>query len=175
MRPKFTILDPNGSIKVTSDGYVVTKAVDAGWGYALLTPQISAHSPPAYAKLKINKLTSGYAFLGVIGNSLPPSGSSSFKDPTFYGFQNGAAHAGGHGNTIPISSYGQFQMGDTVMFQLDTTAHTLKMVINRLAGRVFTITGLKDIPAYWFYVSLSYANDQVEVLDVTPSDIKLFF
>ena len=73
-----------------------------------------------------------------------------------------------------MESYGRFQTGDTVVFQLDTTAHTLKMAITRLGGRVSTITGLKDIPAYWFHVDTLYATDQVEVLDVTPSDIKLF-
>ncbi len=172
MKRKFTILDPAGGMKPSSDGYIITRIGVSNWQQALLTPQISAHSPPAYLKLKIN--TTSYPdglFLGVIGESSPPSGAS-FVESTFYGFHNANAYAGGYVK-FPIKSYGAFETGDTVVFQLDTTAHTLKMVITRL-GLVSTITGLKDIPAYWFCVNLYYTNDRLEVLDVTPSDIKLF-
>ncbi len=173
MKPKFTILDPaRGDVEVTSDGYVVTKTIDDGWRYALVTPQISAGSPPAYLKIKINKLTDVNLFLGVIGNSSPVSGGSS-SDRTLYGFWNGSAYAAGYPKEFPMESYGHFETGDIVVFQLDTTAHTLKMAITRNGG-VSTITGLKDIPAYWFYVNLGDVNDQVEVLDMTPSDLELF-
>ncbi len=172
VKPKFTILDPAGRITASGDGYVATRSGGKGWQYALLTPQISAHSPPSYVKIKINKLTySHYIFLGVIGNSSPSV--NSYSDPTFYGYQYGKAYAAGF-NTFPMESYGQFETGDIVVFQLDMTAHTLKMTITRLGGRVSTITGLKVIPAYWFYVYTYCGDDQVEVLDVTPSDTKLF-
>ncbi len=172
VKPRFTILDPKGGYTISSDGCIAIRMSGGGHLHALLTPPVSPQTPPAYLKIKVSKMTNtcGY-FLGVIGNASPASGTS-FYDPTFYGFIKGASNSGGPSHLFSLETSEEFQTGDTVVFQLDTTAHTLKMVITRL-GRVFTITGLKNIP-YWFHVNLWYENDQVEVLDVTPSDIKLF-
>jgi len=162
VRPKFTILDPKGGITVSGDGYIVTQSSATQYLYTLLTPQIFTRSPPAYVKFRINISTHSGNWLpiGVIGNSAP-SGSY-YNDPTCYAW-------GGNTRQVYVAGvlsdghdgFTQLHQGDTVVLQLDTTAHTLKMAITRLAGRVSTITGLKDIPAYWFYVNLGNANDQV--------------
>ncbi len=133
------------------------------------------HGPPAYVKFRINKqvIPGNWILLGVIGTTSP--NSTSYSDATCYGW---AGHAGGKQtflagtNTPGHDGFTEFQQGDIVVLRLDTSSHTLKMYTNRL-GRVFTISGLKDIP-YWFHVNLYLANDQVEVLDVTAEDMALF-
>ncbi len=174
MKPKFTILDPKGGIAVSGDGMALTQSV-YGHHFAPLTPQIPAHSPPSYVKFKINKqVTAGlWVFLGVIGKENPTS--SSFSDRTCYGW---AGHTGSKWvhiagtNTPGHDGFTDFQQGDVVVLKLDTSSDTLKMHNSGLA-RVFTISGLADIP-YWFHVNLAFSGDLVEVLDMTPSDMKLF-
>ena len=55
VKPKFTILDPKGGITVSGKGHVATWSKGGHWPYALLTPHISTHSPPAYLKIKLNR------------------------------------------------------------------------------------------------------------------------
>ncbi len=173
MKSKFTILDPTGGITVSGDGYVVTCS-QGGHHFALLTPEIALNSASSYVKLRVKKqsVVGCFFYLGVIGTSSP--GPASHIDKASYGWGGQSTsrvfiagkELNGH------DGFTSFQLGDVAVLKLDTSSHTLKMHNSRL-GRVFTISGLTESP-YWFHVNLYYAGDQVEVLDMTPSDMKLF-
>jgi hypothetical protein len=176
VKPKFTIIDPTGGITVSGDGSILTQSIGKNQHcFALLTPQISARSPPSYLKIRIHVSThsSNWLLLGVIGKT-NPANSYSYGDPTCYGWVGhsdkqvyiAGANKSGH------DGFTDHQQGDVVVLKLDTSSHTFKMHNSRLA-RVFTISGLPDIP-YWFHVNLYSSGNQVEVLDVTPSDVALF-
>lgn len=144
------------------DGSKVRKTTNSSHAFALGTMVLERGTYTWGINMtNVSASASNWIYAGVISSAVQPQ-SSSFSDPTSFGWaNNGQVHLRGKA-AIGRGGWQGFLQDDRVKMQIDVDARVLRMKLDRLPGSVFTINDLDQGP-WCVHVNLHGLGDEVQL------------